>query len=217
MSARLASLSPRGRAAVAAGLVLVYLVALWFLFVSPKRGEVSSLDAELVAAEANLAQARSEAGRTQRAIRVSDVLRLAKAMPSSTDQSGLVLELTGLARRSGVTLGSITTQSSTAADGGPVTIPVTVTVTGSYFEITSFLRRTRALVTVRDGKLRATGRLLAVQSVTLAEAAESGFPTLDASIVLNAYVYDGPIVPPASAQPSDELEPSGTSAAGSTS
>ena len=79
--------------------------------------------------------------------RVTDVLRLAKAMPSSADQPGLVLELDRLARASGVTLGSITPSDAVVGAGGsPTMIPVVVTADGSYRQITRFLNRTRGLV-----------------------------------------------------------------------
>ena len=51
-----------------------------------------------------------------------------------------------------------------------------------------------------------TGRLFTVQSIDLVESIAEGFPTLDATIALNAYVYDGPIVPVGSPkQPDEEL------------
>ena len=66
----------------------------------------------------------------------------------------------------------------------------------------------------------ATGRLLTVQSVDLTESKAQGFPHLDAALLLNAHVYDGPIVPPAPApSPSDETDEDSegtTAAAGAT-
>jgi Tfp pilus assembly protein PilO len=105
-----------------------------------------------------------------------------------------------------------------AGVGGPTSIPLSVTVGGSYFRISKFVQRIQALVTVRDGKVQARGRLFAVQSLELGESPTETFPELDATIVLNAYVYDGPIVPVETPEESaEELEPSGgASAAGST-
>ena len=79
--------------------------------------------------------------------------------------------------------------------GGPTLIPLTVTVGGSYRKIANFLFRTRGLVTVRGGTIHARGRLFDVQSVALTESVTERFPKLDATIALNAYVYDGPIAP----------------------
>ena len=127
---------------------------------------------------------------------IADVFRLAKAMPSSTDQPGLLLELDRLARASGITLGSITPQDQIVGASGATLIPIEVIVGGSYRQITRFLASARQLVTVRRGRLSATGRLFTVQGVELSESSTRGFPLLDGTIKLNAYVYDGPIAPP---------------------
>ena len=220
MTSRLASLPPRKLAMLAAGAVLVYAFAVWFLVVSPKRSEASGLGDEIAAAEVRLVEAQAALTRPRSTGgSVADVLRLAKAMPQSVDQPSLVLELSRLAETSGVTLRSIAPQAPVVGPGGATMIPVAVTVGGSYFEISRFLRRTRTLVTVRGGRIHATGRLFTVQNVELVESLTDGFPRLDGTITLNAYVYDGPIAPAkAPDQPDEEQQPAtGTSAVGSTS
>lgn len=219
MTARLPSLSPARVAALAIGAVLMYAAVVWFAVVSPKRSEVSSLGREIVAAELRLTEAEAAANRRRaEGTPVSDVFRLAKAMPGSDDQPGLVLELNRLARSSGVVLRSITTQAPLAGAGGATMVPVVVTVGGSYFDIAKFLQRMRILVEVRDGKLHARGRLLAVEKVELDESVTEGFPLLDATVTLNSYVYDGPVLAADGGEaPQAELTPMGeTSAAGRT-
>jgi Tfp pilus assembly protein PilO len=221
VKARVAALSPRAQFAIAVAAVLVWTLALWFLLVVPKRSHAASLSEDVAAAEFQLVNAQAEARRPHKQTsgpRVADVLRLAKAMPSSADQAGLVLELDRLARSSGVTLGSITPSEAVVGAGGATTIPVVVTATGSYRQITRFLRNTRALVRVRRGAVRATGRLLTMQNIELAESSTRKFPYLDATITLNAFVYDGPIVPetpPPTATDSGDTS-SGATASGST-
>jgi Tfp pilus assembly protein PilO len=217
---RIESLSPRALTIGAVAAVIVYAAVVWLLVVSPKRGEAADARADVAAAEIRLAEARAASNRpTSAGAPVADVFRLAKAMPGSADQPGLVLELDRLARATGVTLRVIAPQEPLAALGGPTSIPLSVTVGGSYFRITKFVRRIQALVTVSRGKVRARGRLFAVQSLELGESPTEKFPKLDATIVLNAYVYDGPIVPvEVPVVPDEELEPSGgASAAGNTS
>jgi len=218
VKARVDALSPRVLLALVAAGVLVYTLAVWFLVVAPKRSEAARLTGDIAAAELKLAQAQLSANRPSKgAATVADVFRLAKAMPSSADQPGLVLELDRLARSSGVTLGSITPKEPdpNALVEGATLIVVTVVVEGSYREITRFLTGTRRLVTVRRGKLRATGRLFTVQSVELSESNGAGFPVLNGTITLNAYYYDGPIVPPSA--PTPVVEPaSGATAQGAT-
>lgn len=216
MKARLEALSPRALIGLGVAAVLLYSLVVWFMVVDPKRSEASSLGADVVAAEIRLAGAKATANRPQRGgVTVADVFRLVKAMPVSTDQPGLVLELDRLARSSGVTLGSITPLEPVIGEGGATMIPVAVVVGGSYREITRFLANARTLVTVRRGKLRATGRLFSVQSLELSESSTRGFPSLDGTITLNSYVYDGPIVPP-SVPVTPTEESSGATAQGAT-
>ena len=219
MRARVADLSPRARMAFAAAAVLVWTLALWFLVVAPKRAEVTRLGDEVTAAELRLADARASANRPEKETApVTDVVRLAKAMPASADQPSLVLELAVLARRAGVTLGSIAPETATTDSSGATLVPVVVSVTGSYGQITRFLKLARRLVAVRGGRLEASGRLFSVQGIELAESATAKFPKLDATVTLNAYAYDGPIVPPAppTPAPADEESSSGATAAGVT-
>jgi hypothetical protein len=57
-----------------------------------------------------------------------------------------------------------------------------------------------------------------VQSVELSEANAKKFPFLDATITLNAFVYDGPIVPvaPPPLTTDSDSSSTGATAAGST-
>lgn len=221
MKARFAALPPRAQLALAAAAVLVWALALWFLLVAPKRSDASAKAEDVAAAELQLASALVQSRRPHKpasGAKVSDVLRLAKAMPSSADQAGLVLELDRLARSSGVALRSITPSEPTVGASGATTIPVAVTATGSYRQITRFLHRARALVRVHGGAVRATGRLLTMQSIELAESSMRKFPYLDATITFNAFVYDGPIIqetPPSDSTDSEDSS-TGATAAGST-
>jgi Tfp pilus assembly protein PilO len=218
---RVAALPTRALVAIAIGGVVLYALVLWFLVVSPKRSEAATLADDVISAELQLGQAQLSAKRphaTSSGTQVSDVLGLAKAMPSRADQPGLVLELDRLARATGITLGSITPRDPEIDSGGATTIPVVVTAEGSYRQITRFLARARGLVTFRRGRIRAKGRLFTLQAVELAESNAHGFPQLDATVTLNAFVYDGPIAPPApppSASDEEDLS-TGASAAGST-
>jgi hypothetical protein len=213
VKARIAALPPRAVIAIAVGAVLVYTLALWFLLIAPKRAEATTLADDVIAAELQLAGARVKSNRPQAAgTRVSDVLRLAKAMPSSADQPGLVLELDRLARSTGVKLGSITPREPVLNAGGPTAIPVVVTAEGSYRQIMRFVRRARELVRLRGGKVRATGRLFAAQAVELTESNAKGFPLLDATITFNAFVYDGPIVPVAPPPSTEDTDDTSTGA-----
>jgi Tfp pilus assembly protein PilO len=220
VKARIGELSPRVRVAIAAAAVLVWAFGLWFLLVAPKRAEVSRLQEEVAVAELQLAEARATANRPgkKKLTPITDVVRLSKAMPSSAEQSSLVLELAALARRSRVTLGTIAPETPKVDSAGVTVVPVAVTVTGSYGRISRFLAEARKLVAVSRGELRASGRLFSVQGVELSEAASGKFPQLDATITLHAFTYDGPITPPTppTPTPTEDTTTSGATAAGGT-
>jgi Tfp pilus assembly protein PilO len=213
--ARVESLSPRALIALAAAAVLLFAVAAWFLVVSPKRADASAATADLAAAQSRFADAQAALARPSvSGTTVTDVLLLTKAMPSSDDQAGLILELTRLARVSGVTLKGITPQEPVAGLAGPTSIPVSVVVNGRYHDVERFLMQTRRLVTVRKGEVDARGRLLSVRGVTLGESDTGEFPQLDAVVDLDAYVYDGPITPAETPEPeAEEEEPDSSSSA----
>lgn len=211
MRARVAALSPRAQAGLAAGAVLLLVVAFWFVVVSPKRAEAGRLADDLAAAELELSQRQAAVGASKRDTSSADVFKLARAMPSSGDQAGLLLELDRLARISGLTLISIAVQESTATPGTTASIPVVVTADGSYRQIVRFLGNARELVKVKRGKVRAKGRLLAVEDVALVESKTGGFPRLEATIALSAYVYDGPIVPEVPVVPAGDESGDGSS------
>lgn len=220
MTARLAALSPRAIAVIALVVVALYAAVVWLLVVAPKRAEVSRVADEVAAAETRLAAAQAAAGRAYEApLSVADVLKLSKAMPTSADQASLVLELSSLATKSGVLLRSIAPEEPVVEVGEPTAIPVTVSVSGTYFKIARFLALARSLASLRGDQITARGRLLAVQSVELRESQTKRFPHLDGVVTLRAYVYDGPITPPTPppASPTDGSEPIESSAAGSTS
>lgn len=219
MRARVASLPARAQIGLAVGAVLVYALAVWFLLISPKQAEATTLVDDVAAAELRLFEAQVAASRPNQVIgtSVSDVLRLAKAMPASSEQSSLLLEIELVGRATGVKIGSIAPGEPLSTAGSPTSIPVVVIAEGSYRQVARFLKRVRELVIVRGGAISARGRLFTVQGVDISESKASGFPRLDAIVTLNAFVYDGPIVPvaPPPAAETDDVS-GGASAAGGT-
>lgn len=185
--------------------LLVFAAGGYFLLVSPKKSAAASLDAEVATATAELLAARTAAAAPDdtQPIAVADIFRLAKAMPSTPDMPGILLELARISEETGIRFTSIAPQTS-AAVGAYQVVPIAVMFDGSFYALSDLLFRLRTLVSVRRGELHATGRLFAVQSVDFAES-ERGFPNLIASLTVNAYVYgtDAPAndVPPAETPP----------------
>jgi Tfp pilus assembly protein PilO len=182
--------------------VLVFGLAGWFLLVRPQGGKVSSLKAEAASIQEKIDAYHQQvrAARSTPKIQVADVYRLAKAMPSKTDMPDVVLELSQLARDTGIRFDSITPQPI-AAVGSYSALPISLTFNGNFYNLADFLYRLRSLVTVHAGRLDATGRLFAVDTLTFNEG-EAKFPQIQASLIVDAFVYAAPAAPaPAPAAP----------------
>jgi Tfp pilus assembly protein PilO len=176
--------------AVVLGLVLLALVG-WLAVINPQRSKAKSLATEIAAVRTEIQRNRllARPKSTVAAVRVADVFRLSKAMPTVVDMPGILLELNRVAGQAGITFDSISPQAPVAA--GPYrVIPVQVVFTGNYYELSDLLYRLRNLVEVHDGKLATTGRLFTVDSVKFSESPER-FPKLEATMTISAYVYGG--------------------------
>jgi type IV pilus assembly protein PilO len=182
-------LSPGALIGVIVGAVLVVGLAGWFLLVHPQGAKVKSLKSQAadVQARINAYNQQVAAARTAPKIEVADVYRLAKAMPDRMDMPDLVLEVSQLARDTGIRFDSITPQPWTVL-GSYTVLPISVTFQGNFYNLADFLYRLRSLVTVHGGRLDATGRLFAVDTLTFNESTLK-FPNIQATLVLDAFVY----------------------------
>ena len=193
-------LNTRVLGVIAGVCILLYAATGYFLVVSPKKAEANRLDEEIAATNVELmtARAASQAQDDTQPIAVADIFRLATAMPSTPDMPGILLELARIADETGIHFKSITPQSAVAA-GEYQSVPIDVAFDGSFYALSDFLFRLRTLVSVRRGELHASGRLFSVESVDFSAGAE-GFPSLAATLKLQAYVYgtdvSGTAVPP---------------------
>jgi hypothetical protein len=99
----------------------------------------------------------------------------------------LVLELSQLARDTGISFDSISPQP-VAAVGSYSVLPISVTFNGNFYNLADFLYRLRSLVTVHAGRLDATGRLFSVDTLAFNEG-QAKFPQIQATLVIDAFVY----------------------------
>jgi len=194
------------------------MAAYYFLVLSPQRDEVARLDGEIAAQEASVEQARLMVATYEKAKagykrNYSTLARLGKAVPADDDIRSLMVQLESTASKSGVnftkielsnSLGSEPGSEGSAAEGelasAPGSIPVAGGVlsampfsfafTGSYFDLTSFFARLEHFVSLNNKNLDSTGRLLRLESISIAPSS-LGFPDMQAEI--NAASY---IVPP---------------------
>ena len=210
--------------------------AFWFLVLAPKREEVTRLDTEIAAKTAEMEQARVTLAGYEKAKRsykrnYTTLARLGKAVPADDDVRSLLVQLEATADRSGVAFekielgsglaGDTSSETDTEATGAelaaaPGAVPVaggvlsampfSFTFTGSYFELSTFLARLERFVTVQNDRLDATGRLLRLESVSLAPGA-AGFPGMQAEVSAATY-----LVPPIEAVAGAPTPPAGGAA-----
>jgi Tfp pilus assembly protein PilO len=183
-------------AGIVVGGLLVALIG-WKLVVSPQGKKASALDAQAATVQQQIASNLAAAAKARQTptvpqIKVAAVYKLAKAMPSTPDIPDLLIELSQVARDSGVTLDSLS-PNAPALDPvtGQTAVPVGLTVSGDFYTITDLLYRLRNFVWVRGGALEATGRLFSVDSVTLGPGGK-GNNSLTASVNVSAFVYGAP-------------------------
>lgn len=219
--------------AIVVGL-LVYALAGYFLLIGPQRGKAADLKKETAATEEQIQQYRTLAAQARATppIRVAELFRLTKAMPDEVDMAGVLLELSRVARETGIEFDSITPQGP-AVQTGYTSVPITLEFDGNYYELSDFLFRLRSLVRVQAGRLDAQGRLFVVESIAFNESPKT-FPRIKASLTVRAFVYGDATTtataPPAAAPgtpatpgattpadpaapPSPEVPPEGASAA----
>jgi type IV pilus assembly protein PilO len=186
---RAKALPPGALIGIMVGAVLVFGLAGWFLLVHPQGAKVKDLKAQTADVQAKIDAYHQQVAAVRAApkIEVADVYRLAKAMPDRVDMPDLLLELSQLARDTGIRFDSISPQPI-APIGSYTVLPVSVTFQGNFYNLADFLYRLRSLVSVQAGRLDATGRLFTVDTLTFNESTLK-FPQVQATLVVDAFVY----------------------------
>jgi Tfp pilus assembly protein PilO len=175
---------------IAAVALLIVAVVGYFVLIGPKRAEagrlsdkIAQLDTQVKAAKL---AARPQQGTTK--IKVADLFELAKAMPQRDDMPGIILELNSIAEGAGVSFIAISPQTQVSQEGYRI-LPISLTFEGNFYDLNDFLFRMRNLVSVRDGKLEASGRFFTLDTLDMHEG-PSKFPQIQAVLIVSAYVYD---------------------------
>jgi Tfp pilus assembly protein PilO len=194
---------PKPAAIAIVVVVLLVVTALgYFLVISPNRSQASELKQETASVQVQIQALRLANTQAQQVepIRVADLFRVSKAMPSTDDMPGVILELNRIAREAGIRFDSITPQEASDS-GGYLRRPIDLVFDGNFYELSDFLFRLRSLVRVRNGQLEANGRLFTVNSLNFVES-ERSFPDIKATLSVSAFVYGtGAAQPPAPPAP----------------
>ncbi len=203
-----------GRAAVeiaAVGLLLVVLVG-WFGVVSPQRSKAAELSVQIDDAESQLAV-------TQALIRGPLLLQstaalatLRMAIPDQVKMSQILRQLSKTSRDSRVRIIGITPQPVVKVGVSDV-VAMNVAIEGRYFGIRDFLRRLRTRANLRGDKVRASGRLFAIDSIQFTGAsAATGGGLIQATLVVTAFAFSGTVPPLAAGTESTDGAPVGGAA-----
>lgn len=188
--------------------LLVVSAAGYFLLVSPQRSKSAELEQESQSVEVQIQALRAASRQATKVepIRVADLFRVSKAMPSTDDMPGVLLELNRIARETGISFESISPGDAADA-GGYQRRVIDLVFDGNFYELSDFLFRLRSLVRVRGGELEATGRLFTVNTLNFVES-ERSFPQIKATLSVAAYVYGtGEQTPATPAAPATSPQP----------
>lgn len=134
------------RAPLIAGVGALVLVGLLiFLLVLPKMGQVSDANDTLAAAQAQQGTLESQLAALEQAEAAAPeakatIQEVEQQIPPTADEPGMLLLIKNAAARSAVTLATLTPGTPALdAASGLSTIPVAVTASGNYFQLTEFL------------------------------------------------------------------------------
>ena len=134
------------RAPLIAGVGALVLVGLLvFFLVLPKMGQVSDANAELTAAQAQQGTLESQLAALEQAEAAAPeakatIQEVEQQIPPTADEPGMLLLIKNAATDAGVTLATLTPGTPTLDPAtGLSTIPVAVTASGGYFQLTEFL------------------------------------------------------------------------------
>lgn len=200
-------LSPVAAAGIGVAIAVILAAAGWFLLVSPQRSHAAELDVEIAAIEDQISAARVAKLQADdlQPIRAADLFRLSKAMPSDIDISGVLLELSRIAKETGITFKSIVPGATASLTSFRIQ-PIELTFEGDFYSLSDFLYRVRSLVGVNSGRLNAKGRLFTIDKLAFTEG-DDGFPQVAAALTVSAYLFGSgptsgaPAAPPATSTP----------------
>jgi Tfp pilus assembly protein PilO len=192
------------------GLVgLALLAALWMLAISPKRDDRATVLDTVSAQEQLLQTSRTQISAYENARRqfpgmLAELLTIDKAVPAQAAISSLLrevqrrakaehseLRLVALRGASAVAgAGSATTPLAPGATVGPdglSALPFTFEFSGTYFDLRNILQTVRRSVSFRSGDLKAVGRLLTIDGLTLDRSKPTSVQT-KAVVTATAYI-----------------------------
>jgi hypothetical protein len=207
---------------------LAVLLGAWFTTVAPERERAAKISAEVESARKQLAGAESAAdsaknAQAQYSSAYTSLVSLGQAVPASAETPGLIYTLDKATHSRNVNFSSITagtTGSTTSAAAATAVTqntafsqePFTFVFNGSFVDLYKLLDQLEGFtVQTSSGALHVNGRLLTIDSVSLAPSSDSGSasassksksPRLTGTISATAYVLPAGATPLGGATPS---------------
>ena len=177
----------------------------WFGLVSAQRHQADDLAAQVADAQVNLdalqtpatsgpGHAKATKGSAKQAAKAkaAQQAQLQAAFPRALQMPSILLQVQKLAQRTHVSLESFAPSVPTVMSGYD-SYPIDITVNGRYRDVQRFVHVLRTQAGATRGRVKATGRLFAVESVNMTPAPD-GLPELAAAIVVDAFVYSGVVL-----------------------
>jgi Tfp pilus assembly protein PilO len=185
------------KTALAVVLIVVAAAAFWLLLLSPKRDKASELSAQVAAAKSSLSteRARAEEGLVAKKKFRGDyqqLLLLGKAVPAESEVASLLVELNALGRSASTPLLGLENKADesspeTTSTGAPTettvaqepplgskvgpaglrAMPLKLAYAGGYFPLVELMKNVNGMVTTKDGRVAANGRLVTINSFVL--------------------------------------------------
>lgn len=176
--------SPRAMAIAIVVLLLIITGATWFALLAPKQTQANNLSTQIQNAKQTL-QARSV--QVKHPVHgVPQSLYIRRALPDTVAMPQVLLELSRIAATDHVSLDGVTPAASTPYSGFDAT-PISIVVSGRFFNIEAFLHDLRNQVNVTNGNVSATGRLFDVDSVSF--SIDTQAPAVSATLGIDVFDY----------------------------
>jgi hypothetical protein len=157
-------------------LPLAVVAIFWWFHARPAGDHLSKLRSQVSEARSQVTTLQATLSQLARrqpnlAAQAAEELRLAKAVPASTQVPASLVELERLAQRANVKLTSVQVGAPTSA-GLLQSTALTLNVEGRFFDVDDFLYRLHHQVQLnRHGHVVVKGRLIAANQVTMAPGA----------------------------------------------
>ena len=203
----------RSKALIPVLVLLAAAAAYWFLLLAPKREEAAELSTQIEQAQTQLQAAEATAATYETARRgykanYTRVAGLGKAVPADDDVRSLLVQINTTAIDHKVDFKTLEAggQAGAASDSSAATpatplppgavpfgtagmaaMPFSFILTGRYSHLSTLMTDVERYVSMRNDKLKVSGRLMRIESVSLRQSSLQ-WPNLRAEIKASTYI-----------------------------